>query len=130
MPMPLVVPKVYNSNNVDPFSFPIPSGFPVPANPTPTLASANEGEVVTMFLKTSLCLTAAAAASVSGFSIPDWGQFAVDSGLALTGLNSIALLNAMANTKGSCNIGNLKFRQEWYVISVPFDTPTSRKAPT
>ena len=83
-----------------------------------------------MFLKTSLCLTAAAAASVSGFSIPDWGQFAVDSGLALTGLNSIALLNAMANTKGSCNIGNLKFRQEWYVISVPLGTPTSRKAPT
>jgi tyrosinase len=67
-----------------------------------------------MFAKTYLCLAAAAASAVSGFSLPDFGQFAVDSGLALAGLNSIAVLNSLANTQGACNVGNLKFRQEWY----------------
>jgi len=66
-----------------------------------------------MFLKTYLGLAAAAASAVSGFNLPDFGQFAVDSGLALAGLNSIAVLNSLGNTKGSCNVGNLKVRQEW-----------------
>ncbi|KAK1753572.1 hypothetical protein QBC47DRAFT_386759 [Echria macrotheca] len=75
-----------------------------------------------MFAKTYLCLAAAAASAVSGFSLPDFGQFAVDSGLALAGLNSIAVLNSLGNTQGACNVGNLKFRQEWRTLS-----PSQRK---
>lgn len=56
---------------------------------------------------------AAAALPASAINIPDFGQLAIDSGLALTGLNSIALLNSLQNMKGSCNALNLKVRQEW-----------------
>ncbi len=77
-----------------------------------------------MFVKSYLALGAAAAvSSVSAFNLPDFGQFAVDSGLALTGLNSIALVNSLANLKGSCTLSNLKFRQEWYVVLTPFLHP-------
>ncbi|KAK4449660.1 tyrosinase-like protein [Podospora aff. communis PSN243] len=69
-----------------------------------------------MFAKTSLCF-AAAATAVSGFSIPNFGQLAVDSGLALSGLNSIALLNSLTKTQGTCNVGNIKIRQEWRTLS-------------
>ncbi|KAK3936851.1 tyrosinase-like protein [Diplogelasinospora grovesii] len=50
-------------------------------------------------------------------SLPKWEQFAIGSGLALTGLNSIALLNSLGNFKGSCNPSNLKVRQEWRTLS-------------
>ena len=69
-----------------------------------------------MLVKSILCL-AAAVLPATGFGIPDFGQLAVDSGLALTGLNSIALMNSFANFKGSCNAATLKVRQEWSVIS-------------
>ncbi|KAK5651116.1 hypothetical protein OQA88_13255 [Cercophora sp. LCS_1] len=71
-----------------------------------------------MLGRTILCLAlAATASSVSGFSIPNFGQLAVDKGLTLAGLNSIALLNSIANTKGTCNPGTIKFRQEWRTLS-------------
>ncbi len=67
-----------------------------------------------MLVKTYLCL-AAASLSAYAVNVPAFAQFAVDSGLALTGLNSIALLNSLGNFKGTCNPANLKVRQEWYV---------------
>ena len=74
--------------------------------------------VFTMFAKASIGLAVAAAASaVSGFTLPNFAQFAVDSGLALSSLNSIAVLHALGNTAGTCNIGNIKFRQEWRTLS-------------
>jgi tyrosinase len=54
--------------------------------------------------------------ATSAFSIPQFEQFAVDSGLALAGLNGIALLNSATKYGGSCNIGNVKIRREWYVL--------------
>lgn len=69
-----------------------------------------------MFAKTTLCL-AAAATAVSGLNIPNFGQLAVDSGLALSGLNGIALLSSLGHTEGTCNIGNIKIRQEWRTLS-------------
>ncbi|KAK4443034.1 hypothetical protein QBC34DRAFT_214803 [Podospora aff. communis PSN243] len=76
-----------------------------------------------MLLKTSLCL-AAAVSSVSAYkcTVPDFGQYAVDSGLALTGLSSIALSSALTETKGACRNNNVKFRQEWRTLS-----PNQRK---
>ncbi|KAK3346516.1 tyrosinase-like protein [Lasiosphaeria hispida] len=74
-----------------------------------------------MLAKTLLCLSAALS-TASAFGLPDFGQFAVDSGLALTGLNAIALGNSLGNLKGSCNLGTLKFRQEWRTLS-----PAQRK---
>lgn len=68
-----------------------------------------------MFAK-SLCLAAAGASVVSGFALPNFGQLAVDSGLALSGLNTVAVINALSNTKGTCNLSNIKYRQEWYVF--------------
>ncbi|KAK1829565.1 tyrosinase-like protein [Podospora conica] len=71
-----------------------------------------------MFGKASIGLTVAAAASaVSGFTLPNFAQFAVDSGLALSSLNSLAVLSALGNTAGSCNLSNIKFRQEWRTLS-------------
>jgi len=74
-----------------------------------------------MLLKTSLCLAAAAVSSVSAVrcTVPDFSQYAIDSGLALTGLSSIALSNSLGETKGGCNAGNVKFRQEWYAYTSP-----------
>ncbi|KAK3368258.1 hypothetical protein B0H63DRAFT_564994 [Podospora didyma] len=58
-----------------------------------------------MVPKSYLCVAAAAVAStVSGLNIPDWGSLAMDNGLALAGLNSIALVNSLTNTKGTCNL--------------------------
>ncbi|KAM7206587.1 tyrosinase-like protein [Naviculisporaceae sp. PSN 640] len=65
-----------------------------------------------------LYLAVAGASVVSGFNIPNFGQWAVDSGVALAGLNSVAVLNALTNAKGTCNIGNVKVRQEWRTLSV------------
>ena len=46
-----------------------------------------------------------------------FGQGAVDSGLALAGLNSQALINSLGNFRSGCNPAQLKVRQEWYVTS-------------
>lgn len=71
-----------------------------------------------MLFKSSLCLAAAATASALAPSgIPNFEQFAIDSGLALNGLSSIALLNAFTNFKGTCNAKNVKIRQEWYALA-------------
>lgn len=66
-----------------------------------------------------LSVTAALASllgATSAFSIPQFEQFAVDSGLALAGLNGLALMNSATKYSGSCNIGNVKIRREWYVL--------------
>jgi tyrosinase len=72
-----------------------------------------------MKLSTSLAL--ATAAGASAFNLPSFEQFAVDSGLALAGLNGIALLNSASKYSGSCNIGNVKIRREWYAC--PYAVP-------
>lgn len=66
-----------------------------------------------MHLKTYLGMAAVAMTPASAFVCPTFGQSAIDSGLALTGLNSVALLNSFTHMKGTCNAGNVKFRQEW-----------------
>ncbi|KAK4209636.1 tyrosinase-like protein [Rhypophila decipiens] len=74
-----------------------------------------------MFLKpSSLCLLTAAALSVPASAAPDlpfWAQPAIDSGLALAGLNGIAVLKTLSNFKGGCNPANLEIRQEWRTLS-------------
>ena len=69
-----------------------------------------------MQLKTYLGLAAASLTPASAFNFPSFAQTAIDTGLALAGLNSIALLNSFTHMKGTCNIANVKFRQEWYVL--------------
>lgn len=75
-----------------------------------------------MILKaSSLCLLTAAALSAPAAAvadIPSWTQSAIDSGLALTGLNGIAVVKSLGNIKGTCNALNLKVRQEWYVTFI------------
>lgn len=67
-----------------------------------------------MLFKSSLCLAVAATASAA-VTVPNFGQSAIDSGSALSALGAIALGKALGNLKGSCNAGNVKIRQEWYV---------------
>jgi tyrosinase len=67
-----------------------------------------------MKLSASITLAAAMGASAA-FNVPSFEQFAIDSGLALAGLNGIALLNSATKYSGSCNIGNVKIRREWYI---------------
>ena len=66
-----------------------------------------------MKLSASITLAAAMGASAT-FNIPAFEQFAVDSGMALAGLNGIALLQSATKYGGSCNMGNVKIRREWY----------------
>lgn len=66
------------------------------------------------FLPVTVTLASMLGAS-NAFSLPQFEQFAVDHGLALGGLNAIALLNSATKYGGSCNLGNVKFRREWYV---------------
>ncbi|KAK4122009.1 tyrosinase-like protein [Parathielavia appendiculata] len=68
-----------------------------------------------MRLSASITLAAAIKASAI-FSIPSFEQFAIDSGLALSGLNGIALLNSATKYGGSCNVGNVKIRREWRTL--------------
>lgn len=81
-----------------------------------------------MLLKTYLGLAAVAMTPASAFDFPNFAQAAIDSGLALAGLNSIALLNSFTHMKGTCNIANVKFRQEWYVFcrALPLSLLTDR----
>lgn len=65
-----------------------------------------------MKLSASIALATAIGASAT-FNLPSFEQFAVDSGLALAGLNGIALLSSASKYGGSCNIGNVKIRREW-----------------
>jgi tyrosinase len=67
-----------------------------------------------MKLSASITLAAAMGASAT-FNIPSFEQFAVDSGMAMAGLNGIALLQSASKYGGSCNMGNVKIRREWYV---------------
>ncbi|KAL1840789.1 hypothetical protein VTJ49DRAFT_7744 [Mycothermus thermophilus] len=67
-------------------------------------------------------ITVTAAAAVGGahaFDIPSWTQAAIDSGLALAGLNGIAMVNSIGKFGGSCNLGNVKLRKEWRYLSKP-----------
>ncbi|KAK3370434.1 tyrosinase-like protein [Podospora didyma] len=71
-----------------------------------------------------LCLAAAlSGAANAAADLPKWAQPAVDSGLALGGLNGIALVKALGETEGTCNIFNIKYRQEWRTLSA-----TTRKS--
>mgnify|MGYP001293420992 CR=1 FL=1 len=56
----------------------------------------------------------AAATGASAFSLPSFEQFAIDSGLALAGLNGIALVNSAFQYKNGCSPLNVKVRREWY----------------
>ncbi|KAK0648214.1 tyrosinase-like protein [Cercophora newfieldiana] len=72
-----------------------------------------------MFLKTYLCLAAAAVSSVSAVRcpLPDFTQQQIDSGVALTGISSTALQNSFGEFKGGCNRNKLKLRQEWRTLA-------------
>lgn len=65
--------------------------------------------------KSIICLAAALSGAHAAADLPKWAQPAVDSGLALGGLNGIALVKALGETEGKCNFFNIKYRQEWYV---------------
>jgi tyrosinase len=69
-----------------------------------------------MKLSASITLAAAMGASAT-FNIPSFEQFAVDSGMAMAGLNGIALLQSASKYGGSCNMGNVKIRREWRTLS-------------
>jgi len=72
-----------------------------------------------MLLKSSLCLTAVLSVLQpvqAAADIPFWAQPAIDSGLALSGLNTLAVLKSLGNFKGQCNPLKLNIRQEWYVL--------------
>ncbi|KAL2259021.1 hypothetical protein VTK26DRAFT_7446 [Humicola hyalothermophila] len=53
----------------------------------------------------------------NAFVLPDFEQFAIDHGLALAGLNALALLNSATKYGGGCHLGNVKFRREWRTLS-------------
>lgn len=79
-----------------------------------------------MKLSASITLAAAIGASAT-FNVPTFEQLAVDSGLALSGLNGLALLQSATKYGGSCNLGNVKIRREWYAFppsTLPFPTQT------
>jgi len=46
--------------------------------------------------------------------LESFAQLAVDSGIVLSGLNTLALANSIFQLQGSCTLDKLKFRQEWY----------------
>jgi len=54
--------------------------------------------------------------------LESFAQLAVDSGVVLSGLNTLALANSIFNMQGTCTLDKLKIRQEWYgsVHSPPF----------
>ena len=65
----------------------------------------------------------------SAFGIPHFKhfeKFAIDSGLALAGLNGIALLNSATKYGGSCNPANVKIRREWYDRQASHETVAVR----
>ncbi|KAL2134941.1 hypothetical protein VTI74DRAFT_10348 [Chaetomium olivicolor] len=67
-------------------------------------------------MKLSSTITLAAAAGAVALNLPNFEQFAIDSGLALAGLNSIALLNSATKYGGGCNLSNVKIRREWRTL--------------
>ncbi|KAK0610013.1 tyrosinase-like protein [Bombardia bombarda] len=69
-----------------------------------------------MLIKLYFCLAAVLPVALAG-STPKYSQAAIDSGAALAGLNSIALLNSRKSLGGSCTASNLKIRQEWRTLS-------------
>ncbi|KAK4148900.1 tyrosinase-like protein [Chaetomidium leptoderma] len=69
-----------------------------------------------MKLSAFIALATAIGASAT-FDLPSFEQFAVDSGLALAGLNGMALLASANKYGGGCNLGNVKFRREWRTLS-------------
>jgi tyrosinase len=73
-----------------------------------------------MKLSASIALAASAIGASATFNHGDFGQFAVDSGLALAGLNGMALVHSANKYGGKCNPGNVKYRREWYVDPTSF----------
>lgn len=69
-----------------------------------------------LLTRLSLCLLAAAGASGSPANIPNFAEAAIDSGLALKGLNAIAAANAFRHFGQGCSPSNVKFRREWRSI--------------
>lgn len=63
--------------------------------------------------KLYLCLVAATGAFTLPTGIPDFAAAAIDSGLALKGLNAVAVAKAFGQFGGACNLANVKFRREW-----------------
>ncbi|KAK4112451.1 tyrosinase-like protein [Canariomyces notabilis] len=63
----------------------------------------------------TVCLTT--VLGIHAISIPQFEQFAIDSGLAVTGLNGIALVNSASKFGQSCNPSNVKVRREWRTLS-------------
>ncbi|KAM7186055.1 tyrosinase-like protein [Rhypophila sp. PSN 637] len=70
-----------------------------------------------MLPKPIICLAAALSGAHAAADLPKWAQPAVDSGIALGALNGIALFKSLLETEGSCNILNVKYRQEWRTLT-------------
>ena len=76
------------------------------------------------FIKSTMLFSsfkAAAAATLlagSALAIPpaleSFAQTVIDSGIALSGLNALALVSSFGNMDGTCTPDKLKIRQEWY----------------
>ncbi|KAK1776651.1 hypothetical protein QBC45DRAFT_212096 [Copromyces sp. CBS 386.78] len=70
-----------------------------------------------MHLPSALWLTAALSMPASALNLPQWGQKAIDTGVALQGLNALASRNAYQRFNGKCNKKNVKVRKEWRNLS-------------
>ncbi|KAL2266686.1 hypothetical protein VTJ83DRAFT_6038 [Remersonia thermophila] len=70
-----------------------------------------------MKLSSIAASAAAAVAGVRAINFPHYAQAAIDSGLALAGLNGIAIANSHNKFGGSCNWSNVKIRKEWRYLS-------------
>ncbi|KAK3391319.1 hypothetical protein B0T20DRAFT_363095 [Sordaria brevicollis] len=53
----------------------------------------------------------------SALNLPQWGQKAIDSGVALQGLNALASRVVQQRYNGKCNRKNVKVRKEWRNLS-------------
>ncbi|CCC12936.1 unnamed protein product [Sordaria macrospora k-hell] len=70
-----------------------------------------------MHLPSALWLTAALSTPVSALNLPQWGQKAIDTGVALQGLNTLASKIAYQRLNGKCNKNNVRVRKEWRNLS-------------
>ncbi|KAK4195695.1 hypothetical protein QBC40DRAFT_235916 [Triangularia verruculosa] len=67
----------------------------------------------------SALLLAGGLAIASPINIPNYAQAAIDSGLALKGLNALATISALTRTGGTCTPNKIKYRREWRTLSKP-----------
>jgi tyrosinase len=72
-----------------------------------------------MFIKSILCLAVAVRSLALPANIPAFPDAAIDSGLALKTLNSLAVAEAFKQFGRGCSASKVKFRREWRSIPKP-----------